>query len=74
MLYQAEPLGIMCDLLVDKEKDVDTKATIFMNFENERSSQCVVGYDLYYQSTYNLWGSEGFLSLTRAYISKLILD
>lgn len=67
MLYQAEPLGIMCDLLVDKEKDVDTKATIFMNFENERNSQCVVGYDLFYQSTYNLWGSKGFLSLTRAY-------
>ena len=67
MLFQSEPKGILCDLVMDHEKDVNTKATIFMNFEDEKFSQSVVGYDLFYQSTYNLWGSKGFLSLTRAY-------
>ena len=38
-----------------------------MNFDNEKYSQNVVGYDLFYQSSYNLWGSEGYISLTRAY-------
>ncbi len=67
MLFQSEPEGILCDLVTDTEKHVDTKATIFMNFENEKFSQSVVGYDLFYQSNYNLWGSEGFLNLTRAF-------
>ena len=67
MLFDSEPKGILCDLVIDEEKQVDTKATIFMNFDNERYSQSVVGYDLFYQSSYNLWGSEGYLSLTRAY-------
>jgi predicted dehydrogenase len=67
MLFESEPDGILCNLVIDKQKKVDTKATIFMNFDNERYSQSVVGYDLFYQSTYSLWGNEGFLNLTRAY-------
>jgi predicted dehydrogenase len=67
MLFESEPDGILCNLVIDEEKKVDTKATIFMNFDNERYSQSVVGYGLFYQSTYSLWGSEGFLNLTRAY-------
>ena len=67
MLFGSEPEGILCNLVIDKEKQVDTKATIFMNFSNERCSQSVVGYDLFYQSSYSLWGSEGFLNLVRSY-------
>lgn len=67
MLFDSEPDGVLCDLVIDKEKGVDTKATIFLNFNEGRYSQCVVGYDLFYQSRYSLWGSGGFLSITRAY-------
>jgi len=67
MLFGSEPEGILCDLVMDSEKQVDTKATIFMDFSGERYSQSAVGYDLFYQSVYSLWGSEGSLSLTRAY-------
>ena len=67
MLFGSEPEGILCSLIMDREKQVDTKATIFMDFNNGRYSQSAVGYDLFYQSTYSLWGSNGSLSLTRAY-------
>ena len=67
MLFGTEPEGILCDLVMDREKQVDTKATIVMDFNDGRYSQSAVGYDLFYQSVYSLWGSEGSLSLTRAY-------
>ena len=67
MLFKSEPRGILCDLVIDEEKDVDVKATIFMSFENQRYSQSVVGYDLFYQSVYSLWGSQGYMNLSRAY-------
>jgi predicted dehydrogenase len=67
MLFKSEPSGILCDLVIDEEKKIDIKATIFMSFDNQRYSQSVVGYDLFYQSTYSIWGSQGYMSLTRAY-------
>lgn len=67
MLFESEPNGILCNLIMDEEKQVDTKATMLMDFGRNRYSQCIVGYDLFYQSTYSIWGSKGFLNLTRAY-------
>lgn len=67
ILFDTEPEGIFCELSIDEKYQVDTKATIFMNFNQERVSQSVVGYGLFYQSMYSLWGSNGFLNLTRAY-------
>lgn len=67
MLFQSEPEGILCELTMDEEKQVDTKANILMKFEDDIYSHSSVGYDMFYQSTYSIWGSEGFLSLSRSY-------
>jgi len=67
MLFESEPRGVFCNLTMDKETQVDTKATLLMDFEGNRQSQSSVGYDLEYESNYGLWGSDGSLSLTRAY-------
>jgi predicted dehydrogenase len=67
MLFESEPRGVFCNLIIDEKTKVDTKATLLMDFDDGRQSQSTVGYDLEYQSTYNLWGSDGFLNLTRAY-------
>jgi predicted dehydrogenase len=67
MLFESEPRGVFCNLTIDKETQVDTKATLLMDFDDNRQSQSSVGYDLHYQSNYRLWGSDGSLSLTRAY-------
>ncbi len=67
MLFNSEPEKIFCELVIDKKFEVDTKATVLMIFDQSRTSQFVVGYDLFYQSLYSLWGSDGYLSLTRSY-------
>jgi len=67
MLFESEPRGVFCDLVIDKETQVDTKATLFMDYNDDKHSQSSVGYDLEYQSNYELWANDGFLSLTRAY-------
>ena len=67
ILFESEPRGVFCNLTMDKETQVDTKATLLMDFEGNRQSQSSVGYDLEYESNYGLWGSDGSLSLTRAY-------
>jgi len=67
MLFNSEPKEVLCDLVMNKKLDVDTKATILMKFDNDRFSQSTVGYDMFYQSVYSLWGNKGYLSLSRAY-------
>ena len=67
MLFESEPKGVFCNLTIDKQTQVDTKATLLMNFGDNKQSQSSVGYDLEYQSNYNLWASKGSLNLTRAY-------
>lgn len=67
MLFESEPKEISCKLIQDEEKKVDVKASIILNFENGIQSQLNVGYELFYQSVYSIWGSEGFLKLSRAY-------
>ena len=67
MLFESEPKGVFCNLIVDKETQVDIKATLLIDFEDNIQSQSSVGYDLEYQSNYTLWASDGTLSLTRAY-------
>ena len=67
MLFESEPKGVFCNLIIDKETQVDTKSSVLMDFDGDKQSQSSVGYDLEYQSNYELWASDGFLSLTRAY-------
>ena len=67
ILFESEPKGILCNLSIDEESSVDTKASIMMDFDQDRISHSVVGYDLFYQSVYSIWGSKGNLNLSRAY-------
>ena len=67
ILFDSEPESVYCNLSIDKSFKVDTKASIGLKFPNGIFSQSQVGYDLSYQSVYSIWGSEGFLQLSRAY-------
>ena len=67
ILFDSEPESILCDLFIDKEFEIDTKASVFMNFSDSRTCHFNVGYNLFYQSFYSLWGSKGVLHLSRAY-------
>ena len=67
ILFDSEPIGISCEQFIDEKTDVDTKVSLYMKFSNSRISQSFIGYDMSYQSLYSLWGSEGYLQLSRAY-------
>jgi len=67
IIFSKEPIGVMCNLTMDKEFNVDTKASLFLAFSESEFAHIVVGYDLAYQNMYSLWGGEGFLHLSRAY-------
>lgn len=67
IIFDSEPIGISCEQHIDEKYDVDTKTSLFMKFNNSQISQSFIAYDMSYQSTYFIWGSEGHLQLTRAY-------
>jgi len=67
IIFGEKPVGVMCKMSIDKDSGVDTKASIFLSYSNERIAHMSVGYDLEYQGTYHIWGSKGSLKLNRSY-------
>lgn len=67
ILFKEEPKSVYCNLMINKKKKVDEFANILLTFSNGRISEMNVGYGLFYQSIYEVWGSNGIMSLSRAY-------
>ncbi|NDB90973.1 MAG: gfo/Idh/MocA family oxidoreductase [Thaumarchaeota archaeon] len=67
IIFGKEPIGVTCVLNLDKETSIDERALIMLNYGNDQFAQAAVGYGLFYQSLYSVWGSEGFLKLSRSY-------
>jgi len=66
IIFDKEPIGVMCQSTIDKN-GIDVKTTIHLKYSNSEFAQMVTGYGLSYQSSYSLWGTKGFLKLSRAY-------
>ena len=67
IIYQAEPISVSCFLDIDAKLNVDTKVNLCMKYDQNRFASLIVGYDLFYQSTYTIWGNSGMLKLNRSY-------
>ncbi|RJQ28870.1 gfo/Idh/MocA family oxidoreductase [Candidatus Parcubacteria bacterium] len=67
IIFNKEPMVVSCHLHMDEEFGIDDGAMIQFTYGNNEFAQMVVGYGLFYQSVYSVWGTEGFLSLSRAY-------
>lgn len=67
IIFNNEPENVFCNLQIDKESQVDEKASLLLKYPNDRYASISVGYGLYYQSVYTVWGTNGFLSLSRSY-------
>ena len=67
MIFEEEPTGVSCNLSIDAKTGVDVKGTSYMIYENEKSASITYGNGSYYQSKYKIWGTEGIISLERAY-------
>jgi len=66
MIFEKEPVGVMCQSIVNR-KGIDVKTTIHLKYSDTEFAQMITGYGLSYQSLYSLWGTKGFLQLTRSY-------
>jgi len=66
IIFEKEPIGIICQSTVNKN-EIDVKTTIHLKYSDTQFAQIVTGYGLFYQSSYSLWGTRGFLRLTRSY-------
>jgi hypothetical protein len=67
MIFKEEPIGVSCNLSIDAKTGVDTRGTSYMIYENNKIASITYGNGSYYQSKYNVWGTDGIISLERAY-------
>jgi dTDP-3,4-didehydro-2,6-dideoxy-alpha-D-glucose 3-reductase len=67
MIFQEEPISVSANLSIDLKTGVDVKGTSFLTFKNEKIASITYGNGLYYQSKYNIWGTDGIIDLERAY-------
>jgi len=67
MIFDEEPCSVSCNLSIDPKTGVDVRGTSNILFENEKTASITYGNGNYYQAKYNVWGSEGIISLERAY-------
>jgi len=67
ILFNEEPESVYCKLNINKKYNVDEFANMSLSFKSGKISEMNLGYGLFYQSIYEIWGSKGMLSLSRAY-------
>jgi dTDP-3,4-didehydro-2,6-dideoxy-alpha-D-glucose 3-reductase len=67
IIFGELPIKIESSLTNNSSLDVDVLGTCKMIFSNNRHSYIAFGYKLQFQSTYDVWGSNGFLRVLRAY-------
>ena len=65
--YGCEPQHVYAVLSKEAGCEVETHATILLDFGNGRVANLVTGFNNKYKSQQVLWGSKGVLSLERAY-------
>ena len=67
MIFQDEPISVSANLSIDSKTGVDIRGTSFLTFKNEKIASITYGNGMYYQSKYNIWGTNGVIDLERAY-------
>lgn len=66
-IFQQLPTGIFCNLVFDKKSKIDVQGTIVLNFDDQKFSTGFISYKNSFQSTYDIWGSKGNLTVKRAF-------
>lgn len=66
-IYKEVPHSIFCNLEIDKKTKIDTRGNILLSFSNNKSALLSFGYNNYFQSTYNIWGTKGMIKSERAF-------
>jgi len=66
MIFNEEPVTVGCQFNLNAA-GVDVKGTSFLIYKNQKSATITYGNGNYYQAKYEVWGSDGVISLDRAY-------
>ena len=67
MIFDEEPIGVSCDMSIDKNSGVDLKGMSLMKYEDGKTALLSYGNGNYYQAKYDVWGEKGIISSNRAY-------
>ena len=69
IIFNEEPTAVGCNLQFEREDGtgVDVKGTSFLVYKNQKTASITYGNGNYYQAKYEVWGSDGVISLDRAY-------
>jgi NDP-hexose-3-ketoreductase len=65
--YNAEPINVYAVLSAEEGYEIETHATILLDFGVGRAATLVTGFNNKYKSEQSIWGSTGLLRLERAY-------
>jgi NDP-hexose-3-ketoreductase len=67
MIFDQEPLSVFYHNSIDSKTSVDVKGTSIITYKNNKTAIINYSNGNYYQAKYEVWGSEGVISLDRAY-------
>lgn len=67
LVMNEEPLGAICNLYKDNDKQVDVKGHLSLFFNSDKVAHISFSFEHYYQLSYKIWGTKGIVELKRAY-------
>ena len=67
MIFDEEPLGVSCIQKKIPESSVDVGGSAILFYENGKTATITYSNGSYYQAKYEVWGTDGVISLDRAY-------
>ena len=69
MIFDEEPLSVFCNqkMIPTKNDVTDVSGTAILYYENGKTASISYINGSYYQAKYEVWGTEGVISLDRAY-------
>ena len=67
MIFNEEPLGVFCNQKKIPESSVDVEGSAILFYENGKTATITYSNGSYYQAKYEVCGTEGVISLDRAY-------
>jgi predicted dehydrogenase len=67
MIFDEEPLSVFYHNYNDPKMGVDVKGASILIYKNNKTANVTYANGNYYQAKYEVWGSQGIISLDRAY-------
>ena len=67
MIFGEEPLGVFCNQKKIPESSVDVGGSAILVYANGKIATITYSNGSYYQAKYEVWGTDGVISLDRAY-------